>query len=75
MPMECAECAECGHLHFEGARLGYSECPVEGCGCEGQAWARPVRAAALTFLPVARAAQEFSAAVAALCARVEDPPA
>lgn len=34
------KCAECGHLHFLGSELGYEECPVEGCGCEGQEWAK-----------------------------------
>lgn len=37
-PRPTAECAECGHLHFEGTMIGYSECPIEGCGCQGQAW-------------------------------------
>jgi hypothetical protein len=27
-------CAECGHLHFEGSL--YSDCPIEGCRCQGQ---------------------------------------
>lgn len=31
----CA-CAECGHLHYLGAKLGYDRCPIEGCDCEGQ---------------------------------------
>lgn len=33
-------CAECGHLHYLGPRDGYTECPVDGCDCAGQAWAQ-----------------------------------
>jgi hypothetical protein len=33
-------CAECGHLHFLGRELGYERCPVDGCNCEGQEWAK-----------------------------------
>ena len=31
-------CAECGHLHFLGTKLGYEPCPI--CDCEGQEWAK-----------------------------------
>lgn len=36
------ECAECGHLHFISPEKGYVPCPIEGCGCEGQDWAKDV---------------------------------
>lgn len=35
--LEPATCAECGHLHYDGAR-GYVPCPIEGCECQGQYW-------------------------------------
>lgn len=33
---EPSECAECGHLHWHGPKHGYSECPIDLCGCKGQ---------------------------------------
>lgn len=38
--MTAAQCAECGHLHYLGPEDGYCSCPVEGCECTGQDWAR-----------------------------------
>jgi predicted Zn-ribbon and HTH transcriptional regulator len=38
LELEPAACAECGHLHYAGASLGYIECPIEGCLCRGQSW-------------------------------------
>ena len=29
-------CFECGHLHYFPVTGEYGECPIEGCGCEGQ---------------------------------------
>jgi hypothetical protein len=29
-------CVMCGHLHYLGNKLGYSDCPIEGCDCAGQ---------------------------------------
>lgn len=37
--IEPRACAECGHLHYFGLRGGYGECPIDGCGCDGQDWA------------------------------------
>lgn len=36
-------CAECGHLHFLGRNLGYCKCPIEGCDCQGQEWAKELQ--------------------------------
>lgn len=31
--MQACACSECGHLHWHGARYGYSPCPISGCTC------------------------------------------
>jgi hypothetical protein len=39
---EIYSCAECGHLHFLGRLKGYEPCPIDGCDCPGQDWAREI---------------------------------
>lgn len=34
MRAQALPCSECGHLHFEGATIGYSRCPLAPeCAC------------------------------------------
>lgn len=47
-------CAECGHDHFINRFDGYGECPIQGCDCTGQEWARQNTEAAVELTPADR---------------------